>query len=226
MREDQALPTGKSVMRRYDNEGRLTQETHAYGLLDIAIQMEFTASEKTGEMYFAKKRLVSRARYEKVRAEYPDMPPADPALDDFGGELAKAAQSERRQLAKAAKTREADPEQAAQLDAFARSLLDDGKSADAMEWTLSPANTLGEMTPKKSRNLVEKLVRLGTQRIHACQIDACDEGEENSGVLVVELPDGAKERKALLREIAKLAGAQGLQGDFDDGQRLAVVKLD
>jgi hypothetical protein len=226
MQEHEELPTGKTVLRTFDEDGHLVKEMHFYGGLDVAISIEFIAGVKAGETYLVKQRLVSRKRYEKVRVDFPDMPAPDAALEDVGGELLKAAQAERRQRTKAAKAHVADPTVAAQIDSFCKSMMEDGAHADAVEWIASPQHTLGEFTHGKSRKIVEKLLKVGAERVYACQIEPVEEEEENTGHLVVELPTGADERKAILREVDRLASEQGLHGDMDNGQRYAYVKLD
>jgi hypothetical protein len=52
--------------------GRRTEETHAYGALDVAIKYDFRAGIKFYETYFAKGRLVSRRTDEKARSGYMD----------------------------------------------------------------------------------------------------------------------------------------------------------
>ncbi len=62
----------------------------------------------------------------------------------------------------------------------------------------------------------------------ALTIDYLEDGGlgANTGHLVVELPDEAGLRKAVLRELDRLAERQGLSGDFDDGQHYGYIKLD
>jgi hypothetical protein len=226
MQEHKVLPSGKQIMTRFDAEGRVASESHAYGMLDIGITIDFHEGVKTGEMYFVKKRLVSRKRYEKARTEYADMPPPDTALEDFGAEVMKDAQAERRQRTKAAKEHIPDPDAAAKSDAFCQSMLAAGKQDDAKTWIESKDHTLGEYSHVKSRNLLNKLIRVGATRVYACDIDSYDDNQENTGHLVVELPDDSKARKSVLREIDRLASLQGFEGDFDNGQRYAYIKLD
>lgn len=213
-------------MRRFDEEGRVASESHAYGMLDIGITMEFNAGAKTGEMYFVNKKLVSRKRYEKARAEYADMPPPDAQLEDFGGELLKDVLVERQQRAKAAKEHVPDSEAAAQTNAFCESILAKGKRADAESWIESKNHTLGEYSRAKSRNLIMKLKRIGAKTVYACDIDCYDDDQENTGHLVVELPDDTATRKAVLKEVDRLASQQGFHGDLDNGQRYSYVRLD
>jgi hypothetical protein len=90
------LPSGKKIMREFGQDGSLIRETHGYGLLDITIQHNFTHGAKTEETYFVKRRLASRRTYEKARAAYADMPPADNTLEDFGSLLLRDVRQEQR----------------------------------------------------------------------------------------------------------------------------------
>lgn len=219
------LPSGKKVIKDFDDDGNLVSETHVYGMLDIAIKLEFNGGVKSSEMYFVKQRLVSRKRYEKVRSEYTDMPPADGQLEDIGSDLAKAARQERQQQKKARDEHTPNPETAAQIDSFCETMLQTGIQADANQWLHSSGNTLGELSHTKSRNLVAKLLKIGACRVSACDIDQIDQ-HQNTGHLVVELPLEAASRKAVFREIDRLASLQGYRADLDNGQRFAYLKLD
>jgi Fe-S-cluster formation regulator IscX/YfhJ len=105
-------------------------------------------------------------------------------------------------------------------------MLTTGKQDDATTWIESRTHTLGEYSHAKSRNIVNKLMRVGAIRVHVCDIDSYDDDRENTGHLVVEIPDESKARKSLFREIARLASLQGFDGDLDNGQRYSYVKLD
>jgi hypothetical protein len=226
MQAHEQLPSGKTIMRQFDGDGRVMSETHTYGTLDIAIAFEFTDGVKTGEMYFVNKKLASRKRYEKARVEYADMPCPDTEVEDFGGELLKDVRAQRQQRARAAKEHIPDPGAAARIDEFCQSMLAAGKRADAESWIESKGHTLGEYSHAKSRNLVRKLLRIGARCVHVCDIDDYDDNQENSGHLVVELPDDSEKRRQVLREIDRIVAPQGYDGNFDDGQRYAYVKLD
>jgi hypothetical protein len=188
--------------------------------------MEFANGVKVEEIYIVKKRLVSRASYEKARGKFPDMPVSDMSSEDTSGELLKDISRERRRDRKAAANHKPDQERAREIDAFCRTMMDRGEQADAVSWIELSQNTLGELSHAVSRRLVAKLLRLGCERIHACEIHFDDEGHGNTGHLVVELPRDADRRKAILRETDRLASTQGYSGDFDDGQRYAYVGLD
>jgi hypothetical protein len=107
------LPSGKAIVRRFNDDGSLIEETHSYGIVEIGIQYSLKDGIKTDEIYFAKRRMVSRRTYEKARAGYADMPPADNTIEDFGSLLLSGARKQQRQnkaeaerrLAKSAESR-------------------------------------------------------------------------------------------------------------------------
>ena len=87
-------------------------------------------------------------------------------------------------------------------------------------------HTLGEKSSASSKRLVKELKALGCLRIIACEIDSYEDGLENTGHLVVELPTNALARTEILDTIDRLASKGGYRGDFDDGQRYCYIKLD
>jgi hypothetical protein len=91
------LPSGKVIVGHFGEDGTLIEETHSYGLLEIGIKYDFKAGVKVDETYFAKRRLVSRRSYEKARVVYPDMPPADNSVEDFGALLLQGMRRQQRQ---------------------------------------------------------------------------------------------------------------------------------
>jgi hypothetical protein len=220
------LPSGKVIMRHFDGEGALVEETHAYGILAVAIKYEFRAGAKVDETYFAKRRMVSRRTYEKARTAYPDMPAADSTIQDGGAELLRAVAKERKERSAAAKHHFPDPAEAAKLDAFCAMLMQKGKRENAVGWIQTKGHTLGERSWSSSKRLVARLSALGCVSIHACEIDVYEDGLENTGHLVLELPREGDVRSKILKAADRLASEVGYSGDFDDGQRYVYVKLD
>jgi hypothetical protein len=105
-------------------------------------------------------------------------------------------------------------------------MLETGTRADAENWIGSDKHTLGELSPAKGRSLVDKLMRAGAKRLYACKIDQYENSEENTGHLVIELPEAPGDRKKVLAEVDRLASRQGFRGEPDHGQQYAYVKLD
>jgi hypothetical protein len=225
MQTNEEFPSGKTITRDFDDNGRLSSEMHMHGMLDVCLQRSYSADGSIDEMYFVKRRLVSRARYEKARADYPEMPAADAGLQDLSGELVKGAAREQRERSKAAKQHVADEARAAEIDSFCTSLMERGQRKEAAAWLESRKNTLGELSSAASCRLVAKLSKLGCGQVYACEIDQSVDGG-NSGHLVVELPSDAELRRGVFKELGRLAAKQGLTGDLEDGQRYSYIKLD
>lgn len=120
--ESEDFPSGKKVIRTIDDDGSLSSEMHSYGMLDIAVNMEYSNGQKTTETYYVKKRLAGRKRYEKARLDYPDMPSADDAMADTGAELIKLVGKEKKQKAAANKRRRENPPTEAQLQEAQRQI--------------------------------------------------------------------------------------------------------
>ena len=222
--EYETLASGKVIARTFAPTGELVMESHTHGQLAIGINFSFDHGRKVSESYFCKGRSVGRKAYEKAREQYPDMPRPEAGVVDGNAELRRLAAAERRRNKERAKT-PANPEAGRSLDEFCLRLLREARAASAPDW-VSDEHTLGEMSAPQSRKLVAKLQRLGAVAIHACQIDVSADGTENTGHLVVELPAEPAQRKALLDELGRLAQAEGYDGDADNGQRYAYLKLD
>jgi hypothetical protein len=224
--EHENLPSGKEIRRRFNDDGSLHQETHSYGLLNIAIQYKFENGKKIEETYFSKRNLVSRKTYEKVRATYSDMPAADKTIEDWGAKLLQGMAEEKRLHRTKAEKHIAKPEEAQKSDNFCTGVMKRGKQSEVGDWIIDKKHTLGEMNWPCSKRLVDKLVSIGCVNIFACEIDSYGDGMENTGHLVIELPADNRERKKILREVDHLARKQGYGGPFDNGQRFVYVKLD
>lgn len=95
--EHEVLPSGKTIIRQFDKDGSLCRESHNYGAIDIGISYTFQKRVKIEETYFSKSRLVSRKSYEKARANFPDMPPSDNSIEDWGKDLLRDLRARQKQ---------------------------------------------------------------------------------------------------------------------------------
>jgi hypothetical protein len=224
--EYEKLPSGKQIFRVFDSAGSLATEQQSYGLLDIGIAYVFRGGVKIEETYFSRKRLVGRRTYEKARAKYPDMPEPDACMQDWGTDLLRAAAKESRDHNLESKRHQPNPEQARDKDKFCEERLQEGKTEDVMKWVRRASHTLGGRNWSSSKRLVERLALAGCIKVWACKIDSYDDGTENTGHLVVELPKAKMPRAKVLKMIDRLARETGYRGPFDDGERYAYVKLD
>ncbi len=221
---DKSNDTFRSVsIDKRDGRGRT--ESYSYGTFDIALQVEYVDGKKVGESYYVKRKLVSRERYEKARTAYPRMPAADPSLDDWASKLLKDAAGERRAAPARQQPYVPNEKSARRLDAFCAQLVEKPGSKDAVAWIAQSTSTLGELSRRASRRLVSTLVERGAVRVFACEIDV-ERGLENTGHLVVELPDDVSARRAILKIAARWARKLGFDPTPDDGQRMVYIKLD
>lgn len=217
---------GKRVDLHFGADGQLRRETHLHGMIDISIERTFEDGVKKHETYVVKRRLVSRATYEKARLRYPDMPAADPALPDSARALLRRARRERQHGGAIEQSREKNAVGAAKIDGFCVEMMERGRRANALQWVEACDHTLGEMNHRDSRDLVQRLSQLGCRDIVVCQIDSNGGVGENSSHLVVELPSDVALRTPLFKLLARLASDVGYSGEPDDGQRYAYIKLD
>jgi hypothetical protein len=95
--ELEQLPSGKIIRRLFNKDGSLQEEMHCYGAIDIGISLKFQNGLKLEETYLVKTRLVGRRSYEKVRANYLDMPAPDNSTEDWGKDLLRDLRSEQKQ---------------------------------------------------------------------------------------------------------------------------------
>ena len=224
-KNEEILPSGKTILQTFGEAGSLIQELHVYGALDIGIKYEFEAGRKVTETYYSKRRMVSRRTYEKARTAYADMPAPDSALEDWGADLLKAAAKERRQMRIEARQHVPDPDEAQRQDRFCSEIMGKGKREDAVQWVKSRTHTLGERDWSGSKRLIARLAALGCINIYACQIDVYEEGE-NTGHIVVELPAETAAQSKILKALNRLASETGYSGPADDQQRFAYIGLD
>ena len=210
--------------RQFDAGGKLLRETRGYleangSRLAILLMREYKAGRVIGETDIVKGRVVSRRSYDKARVNFPPMPAPNTSIEDRNARLLRTMAAERRSRHDAAKAHVRHRQRGRDLDGFCRKLMREGASADAVAWVKERDHTLGEMDEPASRRLVARLVKLGCVAITACKIDRYDNGLENTGHVVVELPASTATRGKILRALARLSEHQGYTGDADDGQR-------
>ena len=216
---------GYTVDRQLGPGGDLLSETHCYGILEIGLVTKFFGGNKTGEMYFLRGKPTTRLKYEAARTKFPEMPPADGSLEDPLVELRRVQAEERRHSTKRSGKHKADPEVARKHDTICAGILTEEDCEDVAFWMKKSISTLGEMTRRASRELVRKLMGNGAVRIIACKIDRAVD-RENSGELVVVLPQEPRLRKSIFKIAANWAIKSGFEPTPDDGQTMVYIKLD
>lgn len=101
---------------------------------------------------------------------------------------------------------------------------------EALKWleeSVEPSRSLGEeMGRYESIRLVKRLYRLGASAVHAVEIDGGVDDDQNSGRLVIELPQDPKRRRQLFKFCGTLAMEHGFEPESDVGQKYILQMLD
>lgn len=216
------LPSGKTVMTQHDEGGRLKSESHSYGIMRIALTRDHDQNGTVTEMLFVNRKLVSRARYEKERAGFADMPPAEASGGDVGAELLAGVRAEHRSRRKVRAV--PDSLRGQRLDEFCTALMSEGECVEVLAGALDLPIRLGEKSERSSKSFLATLRRQAAEAVWACGISRGAEGNDCND-LVVELPTDPAKRKALMRTAARVAHEQGFDAYADDGQRFVYLKM-
>jgi hypothetical protein len=118
------------------------------------------------------------------------------------------------------------------MKSFCETLISKPDAKEAREWLQSARKrrfTLGELdSTQKSLALVEKAYASGAVRVTAVEIVEYPEmgGGQNTGKLVIELPDAGSNRAKVLAWASKIAEEQGFDALSDTGERYVFVMLD
>lgn len=112
-------------------------------------------------------------------------------------------------------------------DELAERMLEGRNLAEVLEWLRGgPGRTLGELsTSSESIQLAKDIYASGAVTVTAVEIEEYPEGQ-NSGHLVVTLPDEAESRRRVFEWNSQNARRLGFEPDEDIGQRYLFVLLD
>jgi hypothetical protein len=172
---------------------------------------------------------ISKKKYQALCDKDPSLPRFED-IDEYNF-LAEDLKRERRQEREEAKRiRNQDNSEALQKsEAFCEQVLKRGRTEEAISWLKDKSKgviTLGELqTNKESLKLAQKIYRLGAEKVLAVEIGS-DEHGENSGKLIIVLPDDPERRKRLFRWSNTTARSLGFDPDVDIGQKHLFAMLD
>jgi MORN repeat variant len=213
------MKKGTGVIRQWYENGQLQGEISMIDNDLTGRQLGFTEDgELIVELYRIRGKEVSRKRYMAACQK-------NPALPQY--EELKVPRVRWPKPKKSAKG--ASPGMVVD-DAIPLGLLKESNAREALSWleeSCEPSRSLGEATSQEdSIRLVKKLYELGAVRVHAVKIDGRPEEDQNSGKIVVELPQDSKQRKRLLKVAGKLGEKLGFEAEPDMGQRYTLIMLD
>jgi hypothetical protein len=118
------------------------------------------------------------------------------------------------------------------MKSFCESLISAPNAKEAREWLQSGRRcrfTLGELdSTEESLALVEKAYVAGAVQVTAVEIDDYPDmgGCQNTGKLVITLPDAPSKRAKVLAWASKIVEDQGFDALTDTGERYVFVMLD
>jgi hypothetical protein len=113
---------------------------------------------------------------------------------------------------------------------FIQKFLDNPNKQEVIAWLDKDVDenyavTLGEMAVTESYDFAQKIYEYGAVEVIAVEIDSYPDGE-NTGKLLIVLPDDFEKRKTLFVWNAKNAESLGFESDKDFGQEYLFVRLD
>ena len=114
---------------------------------------------------------------------------------------------------------------------FIREMLEKPNKAEAFSWldecTDDSFRTVGESeTNEQSIDLIHEIYKAGAVEVTAVEIDKYPDGDENTGKLVITLPDEPEKRRRVLEWCSRISQVQGFAAHEDYGQRHVFVMLD
>ena len=213
------LPNGSGILRTVCPEQGIHGEmTFVKGNLTGRQLAYFDSGELAGETYWLENKKVSKKRYLEACKQDPSLPRYE---DDPRSGAKKAA---RKKVGK-------PPGQSGQpLDELPLKLLQGPRVREALAWlqeSRQPSRSLGEATGQdESIRLVKELYSLGAVSVHAVEIDGGAGDEQNTGRIVIELPQDRQQRENLLEFCGELARDAGFDSEFDLEQRYVLLTLD
>lgn len=95
------------------------------------------------------------------------------------------------------------------------------------EGTADSFRSVGELgSNEESLDLIREIYDAGAVEVIAVEIDKYPDGGENTGKLLITLPEEPDQRKRVLEWCSKVSEAQGYAPHEDFGQKHAFVMLD
>ena len=116
-------------------------------------------------------------------------------------------------------------------DAFVERFLDSPNTKEALSWlraaSESDFRSVGEHeTTEESIALIEEVYDAGAAEVLAVEIDEYPDEGQNTGKLVIKLPDDTNARQRVFAWVGEIAQSQGFDAEQDSGQSYLFVMLD
>lgn len=214
------LRKGTGVLRTlYPEQGTDGEMTYVDGKL-TGRQLAFCGGELMAITYWLDDKKVSRKRYVEACKTNKSLPHYE---DDR-----KLGQTWLQYMEKLGGNKPTNPQAA--MNELPLKLLQGPRAREAKSWLKErrqPSRTLGEATGQdESIRLVDKLYSLGAVAVHAVEINGGPSEDQNTGRLVIELPQDQNMRGKVLSFCGNLASEMGFDPDQDMEQRYVLLMLD
>jgi len=212
------IKEGTGIQREWYADGNLGIETQwLHGKKTGRERAYSVDGEPAVDMYWLDNERVSKKQYVEACERNPELPRYDPE----------------RQARKARRTNEVPKQPADRIsssDELELQLLAGPAVREALAWlqeTRQPSRSLGEATSQdESIRLVKRLYALGAVTVHAAEIDGATSEDQNTGRVVIELPQEQGARGQVMEYCGELAREQGFDPEPDAGQRYLLLMLD
>lgn len=211
------IVNGTGVVVRWNDDGSLLCETSVVnGKWTGRHRVWADRTSVIADEYYILDKKVSRKKYLEEAARHPDWPQY---LKDKSRVNKWLKQCKRRSVAPTS-------DELKELE----SMLANSQSKEALAWLQSGppgSHTIGEnWGHARSVAIVRNLYAYGAVRVTAVEIDRYEPHFENTGKLVVTLPDATKARAELFRWCNERAKRGGFDAVKDVGQKHLFISLD
>jgi hypothetical protein len=213
------LKKGTGVLRTLHSEQGLDGEmTYVDGKLTGRQLTYFDDGELAGATYWLENEKVSKKRYLEACKQNPNLP-------RYEDEPQTRAKNPAQKKAVKLPNHQSQP-----LDELPLKLLQGPRVREALSWleeSRHPSRSLGEATGQdESIRLVKELYSLGAATVHAVEIDGGADEDQNTGRIVIELPQDKQQRENLLKFCGDLSREAGFDAETDLEQRYVLLMLD
>ncbi len=209
---------GTGTERIWDNTNKSWSElSWVNGTWTGRFRVYWSDGSIAGDTYWVKNRQVSKKKY----IELSQVDESLPKYENLAKELKQPKKKVKKVTRKQIQT---------DVDPFFKKLFENNQMTDAYAWLTQPGvpeRTLGECTrPEDSIEMVKVFLDMGAVNIWTYDIEGEADEEQNSGKLVIELPNDPEQRKNILDKCGEIAQESGFDPEPDTGQKYTFLLLD
>lgn len=214
------IVNGTGVEQRWNPISKLkSEQSWVNGMLTGRYRVYWPDGSVAGEEYWIRNRKISKKKYMELCLMDDTMPKY------------KDCSPKRKQSQKSAGEKVDEPVYIDIADdAYYETLFTANKMTEVLSWLTeigAPERTLGECArPQDSIELIKDLYVLGSVKVLTFDIEGAEDEEQNSGKIVIELPNDPRKREKILEKCSEINAAKGFDKDCEMGQKYVLVTLD